>query len=262
MPLHADDILDTRESLAGPFLGSIALHVSVVAAFVFLSWQYGHSREMWGSAVPAGGGAVTVSPVKTIPLPPRQGRPNPVANNTESRIPQAPPEKEVKRKTPPPPPDAIPLKSRTLPKPARTDTSQEKYRPPAEYSENQLYSHEAPALTSRMFSKPGSAGAVGVDQNSVLGNRFGAYAALLMQRVADRWHTAGLEGLRVPVAVVSVDIFRNGTIRNPRLIQTSGNYQLDTSAQRAVIEAAPFPPLPPEYEHDVVNVNFVFQLQR
>jgi protein TonB len=262
MPLHADDILDTRESLTTPFLGSIALHASVVGAFILLSWQYGHSREMWGSPTPAGGGSVAINSIKTLPLPPRHGRLNPVANNTESRLPQAPPEKEVKRRTPPPQPDAIPLKSRTLPKPSRTETAQEKYRPQAQYRPNQIYTTEAPALTSKMFAKPGSAGAVGVDQNSVLGNRFGAYAALLMQRVADKWHTTGLEGLRVPTAIVSVDIFRNGTVRNPKLVQTSGNYQLDTSAQRAVVEAAPFPPLPPEYEHDVVNVNFVFQLQR
>src|SRR5947209_4173033 len=115
MPLHADDILDTRESLTTPFLGSIVLHASVVAASILLSWQYGHSREMWGSPTPAGGGSVAINSVKTMPLPPRQGRLNPVANNTESRLPQAPPEKEVKRRTPLPPPDAIPLKSRTLP---------------------------------------------------------------------------------------------------------------------------------------------------
>lgn len=262
MALHVDDILDQRESLATPFVGSVALHVSIVGAFILLSWQHEHNREMWGSPTPAGGGSVAINSVKTIPLPPRQGRVNPVANNTESRVPQAPPEKEVKRRTLPPPPDAIPLKSRTLPKPSRTETAQEKYRPPEPHRQNQIYSPEAPALTSKMFAKPGSAGAVGVDQNSVLGNRFGAYAALLMQRVADKWHTTGLEGIRAPIAIVSVDISRNGMIRNPRLVQTSGNYQLDTSAQRAVVEAAPFPPLPPEYEHDVVNVNFVFQLQR
>lgn len=262
MPLHADDILDSRESLTTPFLGSIALHVSVAGAFILLSWQYEHSREMWGSATPAGGGSVAITSVKTLPLPARQGRVNPVANNTESRIPQAPPEKEVKRRAPAPDRNAIALKSRTLPKPARTETSNEKYRPPEPRRPNQIYSTDAAALASKMFAKPGSAGAVGVDQNSVLGNRFGAYAALLMQRVADKWHTTGLEGVRAPIAIVSVDIFRNGAIRNPRLAQTSGNYQLDTSAQRAVVEAAPFPPLPPEYEHDMVNVNFVFQLQR
>ena len=262
MALHADDILDSRESLRNPFLGSIALHVAVAGVFVLMSWQFSQSRETWGSANPSGGDAVTVNPVKTLPLPQRQGRTNPVANKTESRLPQAPPEKIVKKRAPLPEPDAIPLKSRLAPKPSRTETTQDKYRPAVPAHPNQVYSSDAQALASKMFAKPGSAGAVGVDQNSVLGNRFGAYAALLMQRVAEKWHTGGLEGARLPEAVVSVDILRNGSIRNPKLTQSSGNYLLDTSAQRAVIEAAPLPPLPAEYEHDVVNINFIFKLQR
>jgi periplasmic protein TonB len=262
MPLRAGDILDDRESLTTPFLGSILLHVSVAGAFILLSWQFEHSREMWGSPTPAGGSAVTVNPVHTLPLPPRQGRRNPVANNTESRIPQAPPEKAVKRRAPLPEPDAIPLKSRTLPRPSTTQTAQDKYRPPTPPRPNQIYSSEAPALTSQMFAKPGSAGAVGVDQNSVLGSRFGAYAALLMQRVAEKWRTGGLEGVRVSDAIVSVDIFRNGSTGKPLLTQPSNNYLLDNSALRAVLEAAPFPPLPPDYEHDKVNVNFIFRLHQ
>lgn len=262
MAIHADDILDRRESLRNPLLGSLALHAAVLGAFIVLSWQLQQNRETWGSANPTGGDAVPINSVKTLPLPQRQGRTNPVANNTESQLPQAPPEKIVKKRAPLPEPDAIPLKSRLTPKPSRTETSQDKYRPAVPAHPNQVYSSEAQAIASKMFSKPGSAGAVGVDENSVLGNRFGAYAALLMQRVAEKWHTGGLEGARLPEAVVSVDIMRNGTIRNPKLTQSSGNYLLDTSAQRAVVEAAPLPPLPAEYEHDVVNINFIFRLQR
>ena len=261
MALHADDILDAQESLRKPFLGAVALHAAVAGAFLLLSWQFEQSRQTWGSPTPSGG-SVAINSVKTLPLPQRQGRTNPVANNTESRLPQAPPEKIVKKRSPLPEPDAIPLKSRTPPKPSKTEAAQEKYRPPTPDRPNQVFSAEAPALTSKMFAKQGSAGAVGVDQNSVLGNRFGAYAALLMQRVADKWHTGGLEGVHAPYVIVSVDILRNGSIRNPHLVQQSGNYLLDTSAQRAVLEAAPFPPLPPEYEHDMVNINFYFQLTR
>lgn len=261
MALHADDILDAGESLSKPFLGSVALHAAVVGAFILLSWQYQQNKETWGSPNPSGGGAVAINSVKTIPLPQRQGQLNPVANHTESRIPQAPPQKVIQKRAPLPDPNAVPIRSRVPPKPARIETAQDKYRPPVPARPNQVYSQQAPALTSPMFAKPG-VGAVGVDQNSVLGNRFGAYAALLMQRVAEKWHTGGLEGVRAPFVIVSVDILRNGTIRNPQLFQSASNYQLDTSAQRAVIEAAPFPPLPADYEHDVVNVHFVFQLTK
>ncbi len=260
MASHAD-ILDERESLGKPFLGSVALHAGVFGVLFALTWQFNHSREVWGTPNPGGAG-VAINSVKTIPLPRRQGRLNPVAtHDTESRIPQAPPEKVQKQRTPPPKPDAIPLKSRVPPKPERTAASTEKYRPPTPYRPNQVFSQQAAQMVSPMFAKQG-AGAVGVDQASVLGSRFGAYAALLMQRVAEHWHTAGLEGVRAPFVIVSVDILRDGSIRNPQIVQSSGNYQLDTSARRAVTEAAPFQPLPREYEHDYVNVNFNFQLQR
>jgi TonB family protein len=161
----------------------------------------------------------------------------------------------------PPDPTAVAIRSKTQPKPSPTDSSNLRYRPETTYKPNQIYSPQAPAAVSQMFAKTG-AGTIGLDQNSVLGSRFGGYAALLMQRVAERWHTNGLEGVHAPYAIVAVDIFRNGTTRNVKLTQTSGNYQLDTSALRAVTEAAPLPPLPAEYERDMVNVEFRFQIQK
>jgi protein TonB len=257
MPAHAD-ILDQSESLQKPFLGSIAFHTGLVA--LFFGYAYTLHTEQWGSPNPSAGGSVAINAVKTIPLPPRTGRRNPLASNTESQVPAAPQKPVAKQKVRPPEPNAIPLKSKTVQK-EQTQSSTTRYHPPDIPKQNQVYSSQAPAAVSPMFAKSG-AGTVGVDQNSVLGNRFGAYAALLMQRVAERWHTGGLEGVRAPMAIVSVDLYRNGSIRNPKLVQSSGNYQLDTSAQRAVVEAAPFPPLPAEYERDMVNIEFRFQLQR
>lgn len=254
------DILDQRESLRNPFVGSILFHAALAGLFVAASMEYQRSHETWGSPTPSGGGSVAISPVKTIPLPPRHGRPNPVANDTESTLPQAPAKEVAKPKVTAPEPDAIALKNKNQQK-TTPATSTQRYRPPEVYRPNQVYSSQSPAAVSQMFAKQG-AGMVGLDQNSVLGNRFGAYAALLMQRVAERWRTGGMEGLRVPFAVVSVDLLRNGSIRNPKLLESSGNYQLDTSALRAVTEAAPFPPLPQEYERDMVNIEFRFQLQK
>ncbi len=255
------DILDQSDSLRNPFFGSILFHAGLLGAFILLGWELQQTRENWGTPIPSGGGSVAISPVKTIPLPARRGPRNPVASDTESVVPAAPPKPVPQRKIKAPAPDAIPLKSKTEPKPSPTDASNLRYRPKETYHPNQIYSPTAPAAVSPMFAKTG-AGTIALDQNSVLGSRFGGYAALLMQRVADRWHTNGLEGVRAPFAIIAVDILRNGSIRNPKLVQPSGNYQLDNSALRAVTEAAPFPPLPPDYERDMVNVEFKFQLQR
>jgi len=104
---------------------------------------------------------------------------------------------------------------------------------------------------------------VGVGTNSVLGNRFGAYADLVAQRVTEKWQTSGLLGLHIaPEVIVTFDILRDGSIRNVQIAQRSGNSNLDYSAQRAVLDAAPFPPLPPGYEGNAANVELHFQLQR
>jgi protein TonB len=257
MAPHAD-ILDRPESLRNPFIGSLLFHAAVIGGLVLLGIEYERNIVPLGSANPSGGGTVAITPVATIPLPARQGRKNPVANDTEYNVPAAPKEETVKQKVKAPEPDAIPLKSKTQPKPVPKETS--KYRPEGYLKPNQTTSSTGPSLSTDMIAKQG-AGTIGVDRYSVLGSRFGAYAALLMERVSQKWNTGGLEGVR-PSAIVGVEILRNGSIRNPRVIQTSGNYQLDTSALRAVTEAAPLPPLPQEYEKDVLNVEFKFQIQR
>jgi protein TonB len=256
MAPHAD-ILDQSESLRNPLIGSLVFHAGVICLAVLGSVIYEHNVMQLGSPNPSGGGTVAITPTATIPLPARSGRKNPVANDTEFNVPTAPKEQVVKEKVKAPEPDAIPLKSKVEPKPVPREAS--KYRPDIPVRPNQTTSSTGPALSSDMVAKQG-AGTIGVDRYSVLGSRFGAYAALLMERVSQHWNTGGLD-VR-PTAIVAVDILRNGSIQNARLVQTSGNYQLDTSALRAITEAAPLPPLPPEYEKSVLNVEFKFQIQR
>jgi TonB family protein len=255
---HAD-ILDTRESLSRPLLGSALFHAAVFGSFVLLSTQFARNREVWGVPNPAGGGAVAINPVSSIPLPRRRGPVNPVANDTESVVPQAP-KQEVRKTVKAPEPDAIPLRRNQREKVVREQTSPQRYHPPTPAPANQIYNTQAPAAVSPMYNKPGT-GAVGIGDNSAFGNRFGAYAALVTKRVAERWQTSGLTGVRAPIVVVTFDLLRDGTIRNPQLVQRSGVTTLDYSALRAVNEAAPFPPLPAEFDRSVVNVELRFQLQ-
>lgn len=85
------DILDRPQPLKGPLVNSLLLHGAVVLAVVLVQLQlFGPVGEPFGDPNPTFGGSVGISPVKTIPLPARSGRPNPVANDTESQVPQAP----------------------------------------------------------------------------------------------------------------------------------------------------------------------------
>jgi TonB family protein len=198
--------------------------------------------------------------VPALPLPARKGPLNPVANDTESIVPQREAQKVQPRKRQPEPlKDAINLKSRVPEKPVEHDYLRQKYRNQP-VRQNQLTSIQPPAANSMMFNKPGSPAGVGINPNSVLGTQFGGYAQALMEAVARHWNTGGLAGVQAPVAIVNVDIMRNGSIRNPRIVQPSGNSTLDYSTLRAVNEAAPFPPLPREYSGSYLNVDFQFQL--
>lgn len=254
---HAD-ILDQPESLGGPFIQSVLLHAAIAGALVVSTISFEHSRQVWGSANTSAGTAVAINSVKTIPLPSRAGKINPVANDTDSQVPQAP-KPEPKKQTKVPDEDAIPLKSRLAKKQPRPEAPQ-RYRsePPAP---NQVFSREAPAAVSPMFEKPGSGG-VGVGPNSAFGNQFGAYADLVVQRVTQKWQTTGLAGMQLPMVVVTFDILRDGSVRNPQIAQRSGNSTLDYSALRAVTDAGPFPPLPAGYSGGSTNVELRFQLQR
>src|ERR1700683_4873035 len=84
------DILEERESLGGPFLQSVVLHAAIAGLFVVSSMSYTRSHEVWGSATTQLGDTVVVNPVSKIPLPSRPGLVNPVANDTESQVLQAP----------------------------------------------------------------------------------------------------------------------------------------------------------------------------
>src|SRR5580698_10881485 len=97
MQQHAD-ILDEQESLGGPFVQSVLFHAAIAGALVLASISFEHSRQVWGSANTAAVTAVAINSVSKIPLPSRAGEINPVANDTESQVPQAPkpePKKQV-----------------------------------------------------------------------------------------------------------------------------------------------------------------------
>lgn len=256
------DILDERDSMKTPVLSSFALHAGVCALILGANFAGFGKKERWGDPNAAGGGAVGVSAVRSIPIPGRSGPVNRVANDTKSQVPEPAkpePKKAVKEIS-----EAIPLKSKQAPKSAERDRFTSRRRDLQEQSPNQLTSRAGAAATSQVFGLAPGATGVGVGTGAPFGVRFGAYAMLIRERVAQKWRTDSVDPrLRtLPPAVVLFDIQRNGQVRNIRIAQTSGNYALDTSAQRAIVDAAPFEPLPAQYEGSVATIEFWFNLKR
>ncbi|HEY3444187.1 MAG TPA: TonB family protein [Paludibaculum sp.] len=258
------DILDERDSLKRPLLGSVLLHAVVFGFIGVMTIAQVGKRESWGDPNSAGGGAFTVTPVKAIPLPGRTGPVNKVASDTESQIPEPVKAKPEPKRAVKDDPKAISLKSKKNAKAEKTERYASNRRDPREYSDNQVYSRAGQAATSPLYGLAPGSGGVGVGNGMPFGNRFGAYAQLIRERVAQRWKTETVDGRikTLPPAIVTFEIMRNGQVRNIKVFQSSGNVALDYSAQRAITEAAPFEPLPAAYDGSSATIEFWFQLKR
>jgi periplasmic protein TonB len=261
-------ILDERDKMRRPLAGSLALHALVCAVVISapLIGRMGR-REPWGDPNAGVGGSVMVNVVRgQIPLPARSGPVNPLASDSQSMVPTPPPKAKPERKAPrPPEPDAIPLKSRNAP-PSRTaadNAAMNRWRAQQKDLPNQMYSSAGQALVSPMVGQVGSGG-VGFGTNTSFGSRFGYYNTLLRDAVARKWNTTDVDSRirTAPPVIVSFTVLRNGQVKNVRVAQRSGLPLLDSSAERAIYDASPFPALPAEYQGSEATVEFWFNLSR
>jgi TolA protein len=184
---------------------------------------------------------------------------NPVANDTQNVIPPPKPQ-PAKQKLPDP--EAIALKSRDAKKKAAEEAAayRQKYKA-AEARPNQVTSSTGQAAVSQMFTPLPGGGGVGSGSENPFGYGFGWYAALMRDKVARNWNRQGLDvRVQVPTVTIFFDVQRDGSIRNARIAQPSGNYLLDQSALRAVMTSSPFQPLPPQLPKDSYTISLEFRL--
>jgi protein TonB len=250
---------EQTEPTGKAFAGSLLTHGAIAGLFMLSGFL--KLNNNWG-APRASSGSVGVGIVKTIPIPRREGPVNPLANDTKSIVPQesAPPQPKPQVKAPEP--DAIPLRNR-FEKPEKKSP-----RPQAEqafkaqqYQSNQVYSKSPQAANSAMFGMQG-AGGIDIGPASVLGNRFGGYVQLMRDRIAQHWATADVRALPSQKCAITFTIARNGSVSNVQVSQPSGNYLLDTSAKRAILDANPLPALPSQFDRNEATVELWFQLNQ
>ena len=216
------------------------------------------SRENFGDRHPAGGPAYAVSAVHNIPIPQRDATPNPVANDTQSVVPSAPAKEEAEKKPPVLDKNVVEIPDKVR-RQAPQPLHQQQYKPTA--PPNQVYSQSRQALSNPMYAQQGGAGQVGIGPNSPLGNRLGWYAEIVRSRIAQNWQTNGLDARsQSQPVIVSFYIMRDGTIRNPQPVQSSGNPTIDNTAVRAVYASSPLPQLPPQITESYVSAQFTFNL--
>lgn len=262
MPAAVPTLPVREESLSVPFLSSALLHGFIAGAAIgFALWE-GPRRTPFGDERPMPGGSISITTTARIPVPTRDAPPNPVARDTDSVAP-APPPKPEPPKPRAPEPDAVPLKGREV-KPQRTPprpTSTQRYE--TLDKPNQVFDRGGPAASSPLYGMPGSGG-IGLTDGSPFKGRFGDYERLIRRLVGEKWRTQDVDARlqTAPPVTIAFDILRDGTARNVRVAQPSGNYSVDRSAQRAIFDVGRFPPLPAAFERDVAAVEFTFRLQR
>jgi periplasmic protein TonB len=265
MSVHADT-LERAEPLGRWFAGSLTFHLCLVAGLAAFSWWEGRPRATFGDINGGRPGSVAVNAVSSIPLPQRSGQVNPVANDTESRVPEPPPKPKPQPAVKVPEPEAIPLPSRNAVKrPSEPASPPNKFREKQQDLPNQVYADKGQAVVSPMLGMVGNGG-VNLGTNSPFGQQFGWYANILRDKVARNWRTTDIDPRlhSLPQAVVTFTIERDGSVppSSVRIAQRSGNAALDFSAQRAILDAAPFPALPDGFSHNSADVEFTFELRR
>jgi periplasmic protein TonB len=244
------------ESLSGSFLASTLGHAAILAVGLLATYVYQNALKI-GSPTAGGGDFMTVESVSTIPLPRNEGPERPIARDTKSVVPESKPEpKPVEREDP----DAIALDEKKRKKPVAKPVRETRVAtdPVVDARPNNTVPSAAQQVASPLYGRVGPGG-VGISQNAVLGSRFGGYADLIRNRVSQKWNRAGLS--TGPSAKVSFELLRDGSVKEVRVSSASGNYLMDRSVQRAVIEAAPFPAFPRELNESSVKVEFMFEVK-
>jgi TonB family protein len=102
----------------------------------------------------------------------------------------------------------------------------------------------------------GSGGQLGMDNFP-----YAYYLQNIQDRISSRWFQSlvdpGVSGTFQ--TTVYFRIFRDGTISDVEVKESSGLPSLDLSAKRAIINAAPFPPLPTDYDESYLGIRLIFE---
>ncbi len=251
------------DGLKIPLACSVGFHLLLAASLV-MSTLLSHTGENWGGA---GGGAVTVGLVGSVPgitLP----RPDTVTQNRVVDQTQGLYQSEPQKQTPPQ--DATELPEFSKEKPPKYITKKSRLLennavpPPNAVPYGQGGTPAVPYSSFSMGSgTQGGLGATGAGGGN-FGARFPWYVEAVQRKISSNWLQSSVDpSLRwAPRVVASFQVLRDGTVANIQILRSSGNSSVDTSAVRAISNASPMSPLPPEYRGSNVNVEFWFDFRR
>jgi protein TonB len=246
---------------------SVILHIGMTATLL-VGVYVQRSGNAWGGV---GGGDSSETKVKLVSS---AGIPMPQPNIfTDSHA--IDPTKGLDKAEPPKPPE-IETDALKIPK---FDTKEKKPLPPSKPSK--VFENKTPrpdnsikygqggqmSLPSGYAPSPGAASsgvAVQGQGGGDFASRYGWYIESVKRAIAQNWMQTTIDpSVRAQhraKTTVTFTINRDGSIKNIRISESSGNRSMDDSAQRALLSIDKLPRLPSDYSGTYVDVIFDFDL--
>ncbi len=250
------------QSLRQFLVYSVIMHASLALVIVVSAYIQFRDNRWGGVGGDLGGTKVTLVPAAGIPMPKES-----VVTESKAVDPTKGLHKEEPPKPPEPKTDATKIpkfeKEKPLPPSPKSRTLENKTRTP----DNAVPYGKGgnPDLPSGYSQTPGSGSPGGTVQgqgNNDFSTRYGWYIAAAKRRVAPNWNVLFLDpsvrNSQTLHCVISFTILRDGTIKNLRVSQSSGNSSFDTSGLRAIQSSVPFAPLPTDWKSPDVDVLWDF----
>jgi protein TonB len=234
--------------LARFMTGSMAVHGMLLAAILIVPATRHRAAPIDDSMVVA-----LVGPIAAAPAPSGGSLSAPAPKVKQAPPPPAPPkEAHTVREVPNPKPKEKLVKIKKEP-----TKSPETAENPAPDAPDTPEAPKGPPSASPQAAVGGAVTAtVGGGDSSL-----GWYGAAVKAALEAAWVKPYLEDAAgIASVVLAFDIARDGTPRNIRIETSSGIQSLDRSAQRAALEAAPFPAPPPTWTGDTIPVTMRFDL--
>jgi protein TonB len=241
---------------------SVIMHVSLAVVIVVSAFIQFRENRWGGIGGDLGGTKVNLVSAAGIPMPKE-------SVVTESKA--VDPTKGLYKEEPPKPPEPktdatkIPKfeKEKPLP-PSRPSRTLDSKTPPPDNAVpyGKGGNPDLPTGYSPTSGGGSSSASIQGQGSTDFATRYGWYIAAAKRKVAPNWNLLFLDpaarNSRTLHCVISFTIVRDGTVKNIRVEQSSGNSSWDTSGLRAIQSSSPFPPLPSDWTARDVSVLWDF----
>jgi protein TonB len=246
---------DQPERLGPGLTGAIALHIALAAALIGAAYFGVSHNEHWGDTS-ASVGAIQASMVSAIPLP-RKAAPvdkSVLVPDDVSAAPTPPPKEATQ---PPPRPTDILIKGKNAAKTAPITAPAPPKHPQPTPDTAKANTGESASQLPQSITQTKNGDAAATIEDKAFGVRYAYYRDAVSRKVSENWFTAEADprmsqGRHV---ILIMDIERDGTPTNVKVLTRSGSSTLDTSALRAIQRIDSFGPLPAG-DHVTVQLSF------